>query len=108
MMAYLIRAACLTDYVEVGRSAGIDPYRLLDSVAIPRASLNDPDMMISAGAFGRLLEASAEAAGLDDFGLRLAEKRGLATLGPVGLLVREQPTPRKALEALIGNIRRHD
>jgi AraC-like DNA-binding protein len=107
-MAYLIRAACLADYVEVGRSVGIDPYRLLDSVVIPRATLNDPDMMISAGAFGRLLEASAEAAGLDDFGLRLAEKRGLATLGAVGLLVREQPTLRKALEVLTGNIRRHN
>ena len=36
-----------------------------------------------------------------DFGLRLAETRRLSNLGAVGLVLREQPTLRKALEAMI-------
>ena len=107
-MARLIRSACLTDYVGVSRSVGLNPYRMLDAAGLPRASLSDPDMMIPAGAVGRLLEASAKAAGIDDFGLRLAEMRGLSNLGPVGLVVREQPTIRKAIEALIRYIRLHN
>ena len=52
-----------------------------------------------------LLEASADAAGIDDFGLRMAERRTLSNLGALALLVREQPTVRKALEIFIQNIR---
>ena len=37
-----------------------------------------------------------------DFGLRLAENRTLANVGALALLVREQPTIRKALDALAG------
>jgi AraC-like DNA-binding protein len=37
-----------------------------------------------------------------DFGLRLAENRTLANVGAFALLVREQPTIRKALDALAG------
>jgi AraC-like DNA-binding protein len=47
-----------------------------------------------------LLEASAERSGVEAFGLLLAEKRRLSNLGPVGLLMREQPTLRLAVEAL--------
>jgi hypothetical protein len=100
-MPYLTRSAALTDYVEVARAVGVDPYRMLDEVGLPRACLRNPDHKISAGAVGRLLEATARVAGIDDFGLRLAERRGLSNLGPVGLIVREQPTVRKAIEALI-------
>ncbi len=54
-----------------------------------------------------LLEVSAAAAGIDDFGLRLAEKRTLANLGPLGLLVRDQPTVRQGIEAWIQNRKLH-
>jgi AraC-like DNA-binding protein len=57
-------------------------------------------MKIPAGPVARLLEASAQAAGVEDFGLRLSEMRRLSVLGPVGLIMREQPTVRKAIEAL--------
>ena len=107
-MPYMIRSACLTDYVAVSRSVGIDPFRLLNQAGLPRACLSDADMMIPAGAVGRLLEASARAAGIDDFGLRLAEMRSLSNLGPVGLIVREQPTIRRAIEALIRYIGLHN
>lgn len=99
-MADLIRAACLTHYAEVARSVGLDPARMLRSVGLPARSLADPDIRIASGGVRRLLEASASAAGIDDFGLRLAERGGLSNLGPVALVAREQPTVGAAMEAL--------
>src|SRR5262249_52320805 len=48
----------------------------------------------------RLLEDSAKLAGVEDFGLRMAETRRLENLGPLALALREQPTLRKALQSL--------
>ena len=42
----------------------------------------------------------AAAAGVDEFGLRMADRGGLANLGPVALVVREQATIGDAIEAL--------
>jgi AraC-like DNA-binding protein len=103
----LIRSASLTDYVEVARSLGLEPYRMLDAVGLPASCVRDPDIKIPADAVRRLLETSAKAANVDDFGLRLAEKRALSNLGPIALVVREQPTIRKAIEALIRYGRLH-
>jgi AraC-like DNA-binding protein len=58
-------------------------------------------------AVARLLEESAARSGRLDFGLRLAERRSLSNLGVLALLVREQPTIRKALEALAGYTNLH-
>src|SRR5262245_9344082 len=55
----------------------------------------------------RLLEVSAKAARVDNFGLRLSERRLLSSLGPVGLLVREQRTVHEAMEALARYIGLH-
>lgn len=107
-MTDLIRSACLTSYPEVARALGLDPLRLLDACGIDRRCLNDPDIRLPAGALGRLLEVSAKAAKVDDFGLRLAETRSLSVLGPVGLLVREEPTVRDALTSLMRFIRLHN
>ena len=107
-MADLIRAACLTHYTEVARSVGIDPAKMLKSVGLPARGLTDPDTKIPSGGVRRLLEASASAAGIDDFGLRLAERGGLSNVGPVALVVRDQPTVGAALEALARYIHIHN
>ena len=107
-MTDLIRSAVLRDYVALAESVGLNPYRMLDAVGLGRAALRDPDLKIPAAAVRRLFEASARATGIEDFGLRLAEKRELSNLGPVALVVREQPTIRKALEALVQYIRLHN
>lgn len=107
-MSYLIRSAALTNYVEVARSVGLDPHQQLSAAGINRSALLDPDTMIPAEAVGRLLESSAVAAGIDDFGLRMAENRELSNLGPLGFVVREQPTLRKALESMAHYLRLHN
>jgi AraC-like DNA-binding protein len=101
-MPRLIRGAVLSDYVDVARSVGLDPYRLIADFHLPPASLTDPDVKVPAAAIGRLLEESARRSGRIDFGLRLADRRTVANLGALALLVREQPTIRKALDVLVG------
>ena len=97
-MSGLIRSASLTHYVEVARNAGLDPYRMLSEFGLPARSLQDPELMIPIVAVRRLLEASAERSGVEAFGLLMAESRRLSNLGPLGLLIREQPTLRLALD----------
>ena len=106
-MPKFIRSACLTNYVDVARSVGLDPYGQLKVVGLSRACLVDPDTIIRASAVGRLLEASAQAAGIEDFGLRMAETRRPSILGPIGLVLQEEPTLRKALESFRRYLRLH-
>lgn len=101
-MPRLIRSATLSNYVEVARSVGLDPYRMVAEFHLPPASLTDPELKVSAATIGRLLEESATRSGKLDFGLRLADRRTVANLGALALLVREQPTVRKALDVLVG------
>jgi AraC-like DNA-binding protein len=99
-MTDLIRSASLTHYAEIARSVGIDPKAMLKQARLPLHCLENPDLRIAVAGVRRLLEASAEAAGVEEFGLRLAERGGFSTLGPVALVVREQATVGAALEAL--------
>jgi AraC-like DNA-binding protein len=96
-----VRAATLDGYVELGRSCGFDPSRLMSGVGLDVADLAVPDKWISAGSVARLLELSAAEAGRDDFGLRMAEYRRLATLGPLSVVLREEPDLRRALRLLV-------
>jgi len=94
-----IRAAVLIGYPELARDIGLDPLRLLDAVGIPRAALTDPDMRIPGAAMRDLWELCSQTA--DDWGLRLMERRPLSVLGPLLLLIREQPTLRDAVLAVV-------
>ena len=95
-----VRSTTLTNYAEVARKAGLDPHRLLSEFGLPQGSLRELELKIPADAVRRLLETSAERSGVEAFGLLMAETRRLSSLGPLGLLVREQPTLRLAAEAL--------
>ena len=101
-MPRLIRSAVLSNYVEVARSVGLDPYRMISEFRLPPACLTDPEVKVSSATVGRLLEESAQRSGKSDFGLRLADQRTVANLGALALVVREQPTIRKALDVLVG------
>ena len=72
------------------RSVGLDP-----------AGLAVQDRWIPAAAVARLLEISAVASGREDFGPRLAGFRRLGNLGPLALVIREEPDVRSVLEMLI-------
>ena len=97
-VADTIRAAFLTGYVELARSVGLDPLRMLDAAGIPRAALTDPDLRFPTSAARDLLEASARVA--EDFGLRLIDQRTPSIMGPVALIAREQPNVRGVIDAV--------
>jgi AraC-like DNA-binding protein len=100
-MSNLVRSASLTNYPEVARAVGLDPLALLAEVGLSPASLRDPDMRIPSQAVQDLLERSANASGMDNFGLRMAETRQLSNLGAVALVAREEPTVRRVVRALV-------
>ncbi len=100
-MSSLIRSASLTHYAEVARRVGLDPGAMLREFGLPQRCLHEPDLMVPIDSVRQLLEASAERSGVDGFGLLMAEARRLSNLGPLGLLIREQPTLRLALEAFV-------
>lgn len=100
-MSDLVRSAALTDYAEVARSVGLDPLQMLRRAGIGLAALQEPDLMVPADAVRQLLEDSAAQSRTENFGLRMAERRRLSNLGPVGLLARDEPTLRLALQAVI-------
>jgi AraC-like DNA-binding protein len=100
-MASLVRAAALTNFHDVARAAGVDPLPLLREAGLSEAALREPELKLPADKAARLLELAAAASGLESFGLRMAETRRLSNLGPVGLLMRDQPTLRDSLLVLL-------
>src|SRR6478672_381949 len=100
-MSNLVRSASLTNYAEVARAAGLDPLPLLANAGLDPACLHNPDLLVPSEAVRALLEASAFACGMDNFGLRMAQTRLLSNLGVVALVAREEPTVRRVVRALI-------
>jgi AraC-like DNA-binding protein len=96
-----IRCATLDGFVELAESLGLDPTRQAARAGLDVADLADPAKWIPAAAAAWLLELSAAEAGAEDFGLQLSERRRLATLGPLSVVLREEPDLRSALELLI-------
>jgi AraC-like DNA-binding protein len=95
----LARSAALTNFAEVAASVGLDARRLLSEFGLPWRCLDHPELKVPIDAVRALLEASAARSGNQSFGLLMAEKRSVSNLGALGLLMREQPTLRLALEA---------
>ena len=100
-MITLLRSASLNNYLEVTRSLGLNPLPLLHEVGISASDLANPDTRIPLEAVVKLLDNTARAAGAEDFGLRMAERRRLSNLGPLALLAYVETTVREALFALI-------
>ena len=106
-MTNLVRSACLTNFADVAARCSLGALALLGEVGLPARALEDPDLKVPALAVGRLLELAAARAGEEAFGLRMSESRRLSNLGYLGMLARDEPTLRSALEALMDNIRLH-
>jgi AraC-like DNA-binding protein len=101
----IVRSATLNGFSELARELGLDAPALLRQAGLHPRSLLDPQTPLAAETVHRLLEASARASGLSDFGLRLAARRSFASLGPVGLLIKGQPSVGEALHTLLRYLR---
>jgi AraC-like DNA-binding protein len=107
-MKPLVRAAALSRYVELSQTLGLDPQPLMRKVGLSAAALAVQDRWISGSAVAQLLELSAAASGREDFGLRLAEQRRFSTMGPISLVLREEPDVRSALDVLVRHQRMYN
>jgi AraC-like DNA-binding protein len=96
----LARYASLNGYLDLCRSIGINPVPLLRGAGLDPAGLGVQDRWVSAAALAKVLEDSAAQSGYEDFGLRMAERRQFANLGPLSLVVREEPDVRSAIGIL--------
>lgn len=95
-----MRSASLNGYVELVKSLGRDPYAFMRTVGLEAKFLQDPETLIPRDAARELLEITARATQTEDLALRLAAQRRLSTLGPISLVLKEESTPRDALDTL--------
>ncbi|MGY1802223.1 AraC family transcriptional regulator [Blastococcus sp. SYSU D00922] len=91
----------LTGYPGLATSLGVNPADLMARVGLHLADLDLPDRWIPAAPVARLLGLSAAESGCADFGLRLAASRHLGTLGPISVVLRDQPDLRSVLDLLV-------
>lgn len=103
-----VRSASLDGYIQLARGVGLDPVALTSDVGLDVADLAAPEKWIPAGAAARLLQLSADRSGREDFALLLAGRRRLSTLGPLSVVLREQPDLRSALTLLVGYVRSYN
>lgn len=96
----LIRSASLSGYIELMESLGRDPGIFLRKVGLSVRLLKDPAARIPSNALRELLEATAIATGMEDIALRLAARRAFSNLGPISVVLKEEPSSRLALDAL--------
>lgn len=99
-MTLLARSAVLEGLDAVARERGLDPAALLRACGIPPRALGERDRRIPTGQVAALLELTGRQAGIDDLGLRLALARRPSVMGPLRLLLREQPTVGQAITSL--------
>jgi AraC-like DNA-binding protein len=95
-----MRSASLSGYVELVKSLGRDPHAFMRTVGLQPKVLEDSETLIPRDAVRELLEITARATRTEDLALRLAAQRKLSALGPISLLLREEATPRDALDTL--------
>jgi AraC-like DNA-binding protein len=107
-MTQLVRSQVLTGYATLARALGLAPELLAKAAGIDLSALADLDARISAKGFADLLDRSARTAKIEDFGLRLAETRGLGILGPLGLVMREEADLHAALLSLARYLPMHN
>ena len=95
-----MRSASLSGYLELVQSLGRDPAVFMRTVGLTAKTLEDPEALIPRDAARELLEITARATHTEDLALRLAAQRKLSALGPISLVLKEEPTARQALNTL--------
>lgn len=104
----VMRAAVLAGFAELTRKLGGDPVGLLRQAGLATRVLVDADLPIEPQKVCTLLEIAAIETGCADFGLRLAKFHDLGTLGPLGMLAREERSVGDALRTLADFLHLHN
>lgn len=96
----VVRAASLTGFFEVAEELQLDVTPLLRAVELTRSMMANAEQMLPARSVVQLLEESARKSGCECFGLMMVERRKLADIGLVSLLLVHQVTLQDALDVL--------
>lgn len=94
-----IRAAGIGGFAEVVRELGADPRPLVRAAGLDVAVLDHDEVPIAERRLAGLLEHAAVALDCPDFGLRMAGRHGLGTLGPLAVMLANCRTGADALAA---------
>lgn len=103
----LSRARGLLGFAELVAECGGESHALLRRAGISPELLLTPEATLPHHKLVELLEISARALNVSDFGLRLAGKQGISVLGPVALIVQHASTVAEALAAVSRYIQYH-
>ncbi|WP_424323972.1 AraC family transcriptional regulator [Gordonia sp. (in: high G+C Gram-positive bacteria)] len=104
----MIRSTALSGYIELAESVGLNPHPLLRVSGIDPSRYASPTGWIPARAVDHLLEISAEQSGHADFGIRMSADRGVSHLGAIGLVAREEPDLRSAVNIILRHLNLHN
>lgn len=96
----MARSAVLDGFEVTARRYGLNTEALLRQSRITPASLLDSELPVPTASVVTLLEEASLAAGDPSFGLQMAQARRFSVLGPVALIMREQPDLRSAVTSL--------
>lgn len=99
-MAHTTRSAGLSGFSALVSSYGLDPAELAAQARLPAQALSQPDLLVAASSVAALLDLAAERTGVEDFGLRLADKRRMSNMGPIALLANLQASLRQRLAVI--------
>jgi AraC-like DNA-binding protein len=97
-MTAVIRAGALRGYCELVRELAGRPERLLKECRIHPSSLDDEDTLVPLHAHVRLLETTAQALRVGDFGMRLGRRQDIGILGPLSLAMQHARNVAEALQ----------
>lgn len=101
------RGNMLADFKRLALVLDLDPMALMQRAGIDSRYLDDPETPVPVRSMVELLQIAADASGIEDFGLRLGEARGLPDFGPAVLMLREEATVRDALRTLVALMHLH-
>jgi AraC-like DNA-binding protein len=103
----LVRSSVLTEYRRLALALGLDPIDLMARANVSQSYLEDRELTLPMSAVVDLFEITAHSSGIQDFGIRLAEMRGLPDLGLITLMLREETDVRTALKSLTAMLHLH-
>lgn len=105
----MLRIAPLGAVPDLLRSFGVAPGPLLQQFGLSEAAMfQDPDATMPFAAAGSLLKACAQTTACPHFGLLVGQRGDIASLGAIGLLLRNAPDVKTALNELVTNLDLHD
>jgi AraC-like DNA-binding protein len=96
-----IRSASISGYLELAKALGINGEAMMREVGLSPSIVGNIDNLVPIDAVCQLLEKSAEASGRSDFAIQLIAYRKFSNLGPIGLVLLDESTPRNALNTII-------